>query len=43
MTVARTLLLRTFILVLVLGAPGLTGCAEIHPDNTPHSPMGNRR
>ena len=31
------------VLVLLAGLAPLAGCAEIHPDNTPHSPSGHGR
>jgi hypothetical protein len=36
----KTNLLRTAALILLLGVAPLAACAEIHPDNTPFSPMG---
>jgi hypothetical protein len=35
---------RLLTLLLMLGASGpIAGCAEIHPDNRPFSPMGHGR
>ena len=42
---ARKTSRRAALLAIVLFAASapLAGCADIHPDNTPHSPMGHGR
>lgn len=36
---------KTIVLILLfaLGSGTIVGCMDIHPDNSPHSPMGHGR